>query len=112
MKVIIFGYSENKERYSYMAAELLRDYKHEVITINPRVESEISRLDEGCDTLTIYVNSKISDKYENFLLNSKPRRVIFNPGTENSKLQKKFEEKGSLVVIGCTLVLLKTNQFD
>jgi predicted CoA-binding protein len=112
MKVLVFSYSENPDRYSYMAARLLEDYKHEVTTINPRQDTELSRATEGFHTLTLYVNPTISDKYQDLLLKTKPKRVIFNPGTENENLMKKFETLGAEVVIGCTLVMLRTSQFD
>ena len=112
MKVLVFGYSENPERYSNMATNLLQDYKHDVITINPRIEAELAKINTVYDTLTLYVNPQISDKYEELLLKSKPKRVIFNPGTENSVLAKKFETLGVEVLIGCTLVMLRTSQFD
>jgi predicted CoA-binding protein len=112
MKVLVFGYSENPDRYSYMAAELLKDYKHETVTINPRQVEELEKINTDYHTLTLYVNPQISDKYQDILLKSKPKRVIFNPGTENPSLQKKFETLGAEVVIGCTLVMLRTNQFN
>ncbi len=112
MKVLVFGYSENPDRYSYMAAELLKDYKHETVTINPRQVEELAKINTDYHTLTLYVNPQISDKYQDILLKSKPKRVIFNPGTENPSLQKKFESLGAEVVIGCTLVMLRTNQFN
>lgn len=112
MKVLVFGYSENPDRYSHMAAELLKDYKHETVTINPRMEEELPKIKMDYHTLTLYVNPQISDKYQDMLLKSKPKRVIFNPGTENPELEKKFEAQGAEVVIGCTLVMLRTNQFN
>ena len=112
MKVLVFGYSDSPDRYSYMAANLLKDYKHEVVTINPRMDDELSKINTSYDTLTLYVNPAVSDKFQNILLQSRPKRVIFNPGTENSDLQKKFEALGTEVVIGCTLVMLRTNQFN
>lgn len=112
MKVLVFGYSENPDRYSHMASELLKDYGHEVIALNPRHEEEFSKINTEYHTLTLYVNPHISDKYQEMLLKSKPKRVIFNPGTENSDLEKKFESLGAEVVIGCTLVMLRTNQFN
>lgn len=112
MKVLVFGYSENPDRYSHMATELLKDYKHETITINPRQEEDLKKINTDYHTLTMYVNPTISDKYQDILLKSKPKRVIFNPGTENPVLQKKFETMGVEVVIGCTLVMLRTNQFN
>lgn len=112
MKVLVFGYSESPDRYSNMAAQLLHDYKHEVVTINPRQEDELTRINNEFHTLTLYVNPKVADKFAEILLKSRPKRVIFNPGTENTDLQKKFQAQGSEVVIGCTLVMLRTNQFD
>lgn len=111
MKVLVFGYSDNPDRFSYMAKERLEDYEHEVVTINPRMEEELSKINSEYHTLTLYVNSQISDKYQDLLLKSKPKRVIFNPGTENPVLAKKFETLGAKVVIGCTLVMLTNNQF-
>ena len=112
MKVVVFGYSQNPDRYSYKAQKMLEDYKHEVITINPRLEEELQKINTDYHTLTLYVNSQISDKYQELLLKSNPKRVIFNPGAENSSLVKKFQSLGAEIVIGCTLLMLKTNQFD
>lgn len=95
-----------------MAAKLLSEYKHEVITINPRHAEDLEKIKTDYHTLTLYVNPQHSDKFQDILLNSRPKRVIFNPGTENPSLQKKFEAEGVEVVIGCTLVMLRTNQFD
>jgi predicted CoA-binding protein len=112
MKVVVFGYSDSPDRYSNMASHLLQDYKHEVVTINPRIESELKKIETSYDTLTLYVNPQVAEKFQDMLLKSKPKRVIFNPGTENPNLEKKFETMGVEVVIGCTLVMLRTNQFD
>ncbi len=112
MRVLVFGYSENEDRYSNMAAKLLMDYRHEVITVNPRFTEELEKINTNFHTLTLYVNPLISKKYQDVLLKSNPSRVIFNPGTENLELQKMFEKLGAEIVIGCTLVMLKTNQFD
>lgn len=112
MKVVVFGFSENPDRYSYMAAQLLKDYGHEVITINPRELDELEKIKTSFHTLTLYVNSQISSKYEDLLIHSKAKRVIFNPGTENEDLELKCRQQGMEVVHGCTLVMLRTNQFD
>lgn len=111
MKVLVFGYSESSDRYSNMAARMLKDYDHEVVTINPRQDEELSRINTEYDTLTLYVNPTVGDKFADILLKSKPKRVIFNPGTENRDLQKKFEAMGAEVVIGCTLVMLRSGEF-
>ncbi len=111
MKVLVFGYSDSADRFSNKAAKMLQDYEHEVITINPRQEEEMDRINTSYDTLTLYVNPVVGDKFADVLLKSMPKRVIFNPGTENSNLQKKFEAQGAEVVIGCTLVMLRSGEF-
>jgi hypothetical protein len=60
----------------------------------------------------MYVNPSLSDKYQDLLLNLNVKRVIFNPGTENSHLESKFSQKGIEVLHACTLVMLKTQQFN
>ena len=109
-KVIVFGYSDNAERYSNMAFQLLLDYHHQAIAFNPRID-QIESINYSFDTLTMYVNSELSTKWSSKLLKLDCKRVIFNPGTENAELQEKFSENGVEVVIGCTLVMLRTNQF-
>ena len=109
-KVVVFGYSDNIERYSNMAFQLLLDYHYQAIAFNPRIDL-IESINFSFDTLTMYVNPELSTKWSTELLNLKCKRVIFNPGTENTELQAKFEELGVEVVIGCTLVMLRTNQF-
>ncbi|MBY0416155.1 MAG: CoA-binding protein [Bdellovibrionales bacterium] len=112
MKVLVFGYSDNPDRYSYMASELLKEHHHEVTMVNPRIETEFSKLEVGFHTLTLYVNPSVGEKFQDQLLKLKPKRVIFNPGTENPVLMRKFETLGVEVVVGCTLVMLRTNQFN
>lgn len=112
MKVLIFGYSDNPERYSHMASLLLKEYQHEVLTLNLRNEDDFQKLNEEFHTVTIYVNPTLSDKYQDLLLKTKAKRVIFNPGTENPHLESRFSQNGVEVMQACTLVMLKTHQFD
>ncbi|MBC7540730.1 MAG: CoA-binding protein [Bacteriovorax sp.] len=110
MKVLVFGYSDNPDRYSYLAAKLLEDYKHETIKFNPRIDDPKS-VDNNFDTVTLYVSKPIADKFQDFLLGLNTKRFIFNPGTENDQLEEKLKIKGVDVVRGCTLVMLRTSQF-
>ena len=45
------------------------------------------------------------------LIQIKPKRIIFNPGTENPNLYAEIEKLNIEVEEACTLVLLHTNQF-
>lgn len=112
MKTLVFGYSDNPERYSFKAYNLLKDYKHEVVAFNPR-NDDINSINYNYpfDTLTMYVGEAISDKFLEQILKLNFKRIIFNPGSENPRLEKKCLEKQIEVVHGCTLVMLKTNQY-
>ena len=119
-KVAILGASHNPERYAHKAFRLLQEYGHEPIPVNPaqteiegkKVYPNLGAIGFPVDTLTMYVGPAISAKLEQEILSLKPRRVIFNPGSENPELERKLEENGVEVVEGCTLVMLRTNQFE
>ena len=63
------------------------------------------------DTVTLYLNPKRQEEYYNYILSLKPRKVIFNPGTENFDFIKLLEKNNIETEIACTLVLLSTNQY-
>lgn len=118
-KVIILGASDNPERYSNKVVKLLKEYGHEAFPVNPKLDSiegikcykSLEEIDQAVDTLTIYVNPKISSDLKDSIINVKTKRVIFNPDTENPNLAKELRDKGVEVVEACSLVMLKTGQF-
>jgi uncharacterized protein len=119
-KVAILGASHNPERYAYKAFKMLQEYGHDPVPVNPgqaeiegkKVFPNLTAINFPVDTLTMYVGPAISTKLENEILVLKPKRVIFNPGSENPDLEKKLEQKGVQVIEACTLVMLRTNQFE
>jgi uncharacterized protein len=118
-KVAILGASRKPERYSNKAFHMLREYGHTVLPVNPalpelegvKVFAALGDIHEPVDTLTMYVDPETSTKLADAVLILKPRRVIFNPGSENPELQFRLEREGIEVVQACTLVMLRTNQF-
>jgi hypothetical protein len=118
-KVAVLGASPKKDRYSFMAVKMLKEHGHSPIPVHPAghvvdgVKSlkSLTEIDHPVDTLTMYVNAKISDTELDNILVLKPRRVIFNPGAENEKLAGQLEKEDIEVVRACTLVLLRTEQF-
>lgn len=118
-RVAILGASDNPERYSFKAFEMLKEYGHTPVPVSPTLKNlaglevfpNLSNIKDAVDSLTMYVNSKISSALETEILALNPKRVIFNPGSENSELQKKLTAKGIKVEQACTLVLLRTGQF-
>ncbi|MGQ1948109.1 CoA-binding protein [Geofilum sp. OHC36d9] len=117
-KTLIIGASINPERYSYKAAEKLLAHKHEIYLIGNRAGvlfgNEITKNHPAytdVDTVTMYVSAKNQTGYYDYILSLKPRRVIFNPGTENKEFAKQLEEQGIIAEEACTLVLLSTNSY-
>ncbi len=119
-KVAILGASSNPDRYSYKAFHMLKHYGHLPVPVSPKLKdlegtpvlASLSDIRTPIDTLTMYVGPDLSNQLKNEILSLKPKRVIFNPGSENSVLQEELQKAGIHVVEACTLVLLKTDQFD
>jgi len=119
MKVAVIGASNKPDRYSYQAVMLLREKGHEVYPVHPRIReiegiqvfSSMNVIKDEIDTVSMYVGAAISNSIINDILLLDPRRIIFNPGAENSGLEKIVKEKGVITANACTLVMLKTGQF-
>ena len=117
--VAILGASPKPDRYAYKAFELLREYGHRPIPINPAFQDilgekcypKISEAPGPIDTVTLYLGEARSNPLIDEIINAKPRRIIMNPGAENFALAAKAEEAGIAVVEGCTLVMLRAGQF-
>jgi uncharacterized protein len=118
-KTLVIGASEKTDRYSYKALKLLQRHGIlvEALSLHP---GKIDQLHfhtgypvlRDIDTVTLYINAQRQQDYEAYILSLQPRRVIFNPGTENGALLKKFEAAGILCEVACTLVLLQTGQYQ
>lgn len=109
-RVLVFGFSDNPERYSNMAYNLLLQYGHSVTAFNPRIDN-INTLSGHFHTLTLYVSEAVSNKFLSEILALSFDRLIINPGAENDKLEQAVVKSGRELVHGCTLVMLRTNQF-
>lgn len=117
--VAVLGASPKEERYSFKAVHMLREHGHIPIPVHPAGQTVdgvpgVASLDDitaDIDTVTVYVNAKISDAEYDRIVKLKARRVIFNPGAENEALAARLEERGIEVVRACTLVMLRTEQF-
>lgn len=117
-KALVIGASEKEDRYSNKAIRMLRSHDHQVKAIGVRegkvLDVPIIREKEAfddIDTVTLYLNPKRQVEYYDYIISLNPRRVIFNPGTENEEFEKLLEAKNIESEIACTLVLLSTNQY-
>ncbi len=118
--VAVVGASDNPERTAYQAVQRLLKYHHEVIPVSPKggeilglpVQRTLDDVKQQVDTATLYVGPDRQPAIIDALLALKPKRVIFNPGTENPPLYPRLEQAGIAVEEACTLVLLASNQFE
>jgi len=117
--VAILGASPKPERYAYKAMQMLREYGHRPVPINPafaevlgeKCYPSISAAPGPIDTVTLYLGEARSNPLIEEIISARPRRIIMNPGAENGALAKAAEAAGIEVIEGCTLVMLRTGQF-
>ena len=117
-KTLVLGASPNPSRYSFAAVKRLNAYKHPVVAIGKRKgsigDTEITHEKlpyTDIDTVTLYLNPMNQKEYYEYLMLLNPKRIIFNPGTENNVLAEMAAQKGIEPVEACTLVMLSTNQY-
>lgn len=117
-KTLVLGASENPARYSNLALKRLRSANYPVVAIG-RKSGQVGDVEilkqkdpvEGVDTITLYLNPANQKEYYDFILSLKPRRIIFNPGTENPELEQLAIENNIEPIEACTLVMLSTGQY-
>lgn len=118
MKTLVIGATTNKERYSYKAIHNLVGKSHQVVAIGAKkgmaldITIETEKIPfKGVDTVTLYINPTVQREYYDYIISLQPRRVIFNPGTENPEFYTLLDENKIQYEVACTLVLLATNQY-
>lgn len=117
-KTLVIGASLKPARYSNMAMIRLTQGGHLVKAVGLR-EGEVAGVAitkkmeafKSIDTITLYLNAKRQIDYYKYILSLHPKRVIFNPGTENPELYRILKENNIEFEVACTLVMLSTNQY-
>ncbi len=119
-KTAIIGATTNPLRYAYFAAERLDNNGHDFVPVGIKkgsvLDKEILNLNdrpvlEDIDTVTLYLNPTNQKPWEDYILSIHPRRIIFNPGTENFKFAKKARAKGIETINACTLTMLSVGLY-
>lgn len=116
----MLGASESPLRYSNIATHMLVEYGYEPILVGKSGQQilgrDIMRNFQPADiapihTVTLYLNPLHQPPYYQKLIELKPKRIIFNPGTENEELCLMAQNAGIECLEACTLVMLRSNQF-
>ncbi|HET9052755.1 MAG TPA: CoA-binding protein [Cyclobacteriaceae bacterium] len=119
-KTVIIGATTNPGRYAHLAARMLTEYNHEIVPVGIKEGAVFGKeiLDiysrpaiEDVDTVTMYIGPHRQAEHMDYILGLKPKRIIFNPGTENPEFIRKAEGEGVEVLEACTLVMLRSRQF-
>lgn len=117
-KTLVLGASENQARYSNIAIEKLVSYNQPTVAIGLKegnvagVAIEKNKIPfQDIDTVTLYLGPPRQEQYYDYIISLRPKRVIFNPGTENPDFYRLLKENKIEVEVACTLVLLSTNQY-
>ena len=119
MKTLVLGATDNPARYAYRAVHQLKNHGHEVVPVGIR-QGQVAGLpihtdrpqEPGVDTVTLYVGPQNQPSWYDYILGLQPRRIIFNPGTENPELEQKAQAQGILTEEACTLVMLSVGQYE
>lgn len=117
-KTLVLGASLKPNRYSNFAIRRLAKKNHEVVAVGLRegkvdgIKIEVGKPTfKEVDTVTLYMNPKRQNEYYDYIISLKPKRVIFNPGTENMEFVELLKINDIETEVACTLVLLTTNQY-
>jgi len=117
-KTLVLGATTKPERYAFRAINMLTQKGHTVLAIGQNT-GEVAGVKiytkaipvKNIDTVTLYLNPARQRDYYNYIIEAQPKRVIFNPGSENPELYQLLELNNIKFEIACTLVLLATNQY-
>ncbi|MBS1559158.1 MAG: CoA-binding protein [Bacteroidetes bacterium] len=119
-KTVIIGATNNPTRYAYLAAERLSEKGIEFVPVGIKKGTVLGKeiLDlkkkpavDEVHTITLYINPSHQPEWYEYLLSLKPKRIIFNPGTENPEFEKLTQRQQIETTEACTLVLLATHQY-
>ena len=119
-KTVVIGATNDPNRYAYKAAHMLHEHGHEFVPVGIRkgnvLGKEILNIRDvpklkDVDTITLYINPMRQKPWYDYILSLLPKRIIFNPGTENPEFQKLANEQGIETEYACSLVMLSTGQF-
>ena len=117
-KTLVLGASLNLTRYSNIAIKRLLDKKYSVVGLGQKKGTVLGvTIDddkkeyENIDTVTLYLNPERQKDFYEYVISLKPRRVIFNPGTENDEFATLLESNNIKAEVACTLVLISIDEY-
>jgi len=116
--IVVLGASPNPDRFSFKAVKRLIRHNYQVVAIGKR-KGYIDDIPivtgqpalENVHTVTLYLAPYHQGEIFDYVLSLRPKRVIFNPGTESPEFEEWLESYNIEIVHDCTLVMLATGRF-
>ncbi|NNE03129.1 MAG: CoA-binding protein [Eudoraea sp.] len=115
---LVLGASLKPSRYSHITVKRLAEAKEPTMAFGlfsgsisgVQVYTDFKKF-KDVHTVTLYVNPTHQKEYYDRIINLRPHRVLFNPGTENPEFYTLLKKEGIIAEVACTLVLLATDQY-
>jgi predicted CoA-binding protein len=117
-KTLVLGASLKPNRYSNFVINKLVENKVEVVAFGMKagmiagiiIDTDLKSY-KDVHTVTLYLNSKRQSDYYDYIISLNPKRIIFNPGTENPEFYDILKKQHIPFEVACTLTLLTINQY-
>jgi predicted CoA-binding protein len=116
--VVVLGASPNPERFSYKAVKRLISNNYQVVAIGksngsigniPIVTGQPALND--VHTVLMYLAPYHQGEIFDYVISLRPKRVIFNPGTESPEFEEWLKSYDIEIVNDCSLVMMATGRF-
>lgn len=117
-KTLVLGATPDSSRYAYLASNRLVSHGHNIVNVGIKT-GEVAgvpiekpeTIHDDIDTITLYIGPQNQPPLYDYILKTHPKRIIFNPGTENSELRKMANDNGIETEYACTLVMLSIGDY-
>ena len=117
--VAVVGASPKDDRYSNFAMRMLTEHGHNPIPVAHARQEVLGRkayqtlasVPDRIDTVTMYIRPSRQAQVLDDVVQIRPHRIIFNPGTENPGEYDRLRMASIEVLEACTLIMLSTGQF-
>jgi predicted CoA-binding protein len=116
--VVVLGASPNPERYSNKAVRRLISNNYQVVAIGKRkgfigdvpIITEQPELND-VHTVLIYLAPYHQGEIFDYVISLRPKRVIFNPGTESPEFEEWLNSYDIKTVRDCSLLMMAGGRF-
>ena len=116
--ILVLGASDNPARISCLATRFLKNKGFNLFAVSHRKgmidditlhdDSELSQAKE-VDCITVFLKPERQCKYYDYILSLNPKKIIFNPGSENPELIALATSRSIKIVTGCTIAMFSNN---